>query len=73
MPLMSKGEEKQIGRGSIRLLVDVFPSMLKGEIVGNVVIDGKGDGKGVASETATRQRRRQEQQIEVEKRGTCFW
>ena len=38
MPLMSKGEEKQIGRGSIGLL----PSMPKGETVGNVVIDGKG-------------------------------
>ena len=42
MPLMSKGEEKQIGRGSIGLLVDVLPSMPKGETVGNVVIDGKG-------------------------------
>ena len=46
LPLMSKGEEKQIGRGSIRLLEEVFPSMPKGETVGNVVIDGKGDGKG---------------------------
>ena len=39
---MSKGEEKQIGRGSIGLLVDVLPSMPKGETVGNVVIDEKG-------------------------------
>jgi hypothetical protein len=31
---MSKGEEKDRGR--------VFPSMTKGEIVGNIVIDGKG-------------------------------
>ena len=30
--------------------------MPKGEIVGNVVIDDKGDGKGGALETATRQR-----------------
>ena len=42
LPLMSKGEEKQVteettSRGS------VFPSMPKGETVGNVVIDGKGD------------------------------
>ena len=50
---MSKGEEKQIGqigrkadrpdkRGSIRLLVNMLPSMPKGETVRNVVIDGKG-------------------------------
>jgi hypothetical protein len=31
---MSKGEEKDRGR--------VLPSMKKGEIVGNIVIDGKG-------------------------------
>ena len=29
-------------RGSIGLLVDVLPSMPKGETIGNVVIDGKG-------------------------------
>jgi hypothetical protein len=34
LPLMSKGEEKDRGR--------VLPSMTKGEIVGNIVIDGKG-------------------------------
>ena len=42
LPLMSKGEEKQIERGSIGLLVDVLKSMPKGETIGNVVIDGKG-------------------------------
>ena len=35
---------------------DLLPSMPKGETVGNVVIDGKGDGKGGTPETATRQR-----------------
>ena len=39
---MSKGEEKQAKGGIIGLLVDVLPSMPKGETVGNVVIDGKG-------------------------------
>ena len=29
----------------------VLPSFPKGETVGNVVIDGKGDGKGGAPET----------------------
>ena len=28
--------------GSMVVLVDVFPSMPKGETVGNIVIDGKG-------------------------------
>ena len=37
--------------------MDVLPSMPKGETVGNVVIDGKGDGKGRTPEAATRQRR----------------
>ena len=49
---MSKGEEKQIGRGSIGLLEEVLPLMPKGETVGNVVIDGKGDGKGGPPEAA---------------------
>ena len=57
MPLMSKGEKKQIGRGSIGLLVDVWPSMPKGETVGNVVIDGKGISKGVAPKLSIRQKR----------------
>ena len=34
-----------------------MPSMPKGETVGNVVIDGKGDGKGRTPEAATRQKR----------------
>ena len=59
LPLMSKGEEKQIDRGSIGLLVDVFPSMPKGETVGNVVIDGKGDEKGGAPETSAKEQRKQ--------------
>ena len=49
---MSKGEEKKIGRGSIGLLVDVLPSMSKGETAGIVVIDGKGDDKGGAPKTS---------------------
>jgi hypothetical protein len=38
---MSKGEEKD-KRKSIADRGRVFPSMTKGEIVGNIVIDGKG-------------------------------
>ena len=34
----------------------MFPSMPKGETIGNVVIDGKGDGKGGTLETTRRQR-----------------
>ena len=56
---MSKGEEKQIDRGSVGLSVDVLPSMPKGETVGNVVIDGKGDDKGGAPETSTKEKRKQ--------------
>ena len=41
------GKTKQRGR--------VLPSMPKGEIVGNIVIDGKGIGKEGASEIVTRQ------------------
>ena len=52
LPLMSKGEEKQAKQGE----EDMFPSMPKGDTIGNVVIDGKGDGKGGAFEIATRQR-----------------
>ena len=66
LPLMSKGEEKKVtedrvfykkpdrGRlgGSIELLVDGLPSMPKGETVGNVVIDGKGNDKEGALETS---------------------
>ena len=33
--------------------------MPKGETIGNVVIDGKGDGKGGAPEIATRKREKQ--------------
>ena len=40
-PLMSKGEE-QDKRKSIADRRRVLPSMTKGEIVGNIVIDGKG-------------------------------
>ena len=36
--------------------MDVLPSMPKGETVGNVVIDGKGDGKGGTPVIATRKR-----------------
>ena len=35
----------------------MFPSMLKGETVGNVVIDGKGDDKGGAPETSFKEQR----------------
>ena len=52
-PLMSKGEEKDkrksiadrgrvVPRKSIADRRRVLPSMTKGEIVGNIVIDGKG-------------------------------
>ena len=58
---MSKGEEKQIGRGSIGLLVDVLPSMPKGETIGIVVIDGKGDDKGGAPETSAKEKRKQKE------------
>ena len=36
--------------------MDGLPPMPKGETIGNVVIDGKGDGKGGVLEIATRQR-----------------
>ena len=57
---MSNGEEElategrvlKENRGSIGLSVDVLPSMPKGETVGIVVIDGKGDDKGGAPETS---------------------
>ena len=65
LPLMSKGEEKQIGRGSIGLLVEVLPSMPKGETVGNVFIDGKGDGKGGVTKPAMRQSSRHEAEAVV--------
>ena len=47
-PLMSKGEEKQqrASKGFYKAIRGrVFPSMPKVEIVGNIVIDGKGIGK----------------------------
>ena len=53
--------------GSIGLLVDVLPSMQKGETIGNVVIDGKEDGKGLPPEPAIRQSRRQEVEAVVRK------
>ena len=39
--------------------MDVLPSMPKGETVGNVVIDGKGDHKGGAPETSAKEQRKQ--------------
>ena len=39
--------------------MDVLPSMLKGETLGNVVIDGKGDDKGGAPETSVKEQRKQ--------------
>ena len=39
--------------------MDVLPSMPKGETIGNVVIDGKGDDKGGAPETSFKEQRRQ--------------
>ena len=44
----------------------MLPSMPKGETVGNVVIDGKGDGKGGTPETTSRQRE-QHRSKEIEK------
>ena len=34
-------------RGGIGLLVDVLPSMPKGETVGKIVIDGKGEERSI--------------------------
>ena len=39
--------------------MDVLPSMPKGETVGNVFIDGKGDDKGGAPEATTRKKEKQ--------------
>ena len=39
-------------------MVDVLPSMSKGETIGNVVIDGKGDDKGGALETLAKEQRK---------------
>ena len=44
--------------------MDVLPSMPKGETIGNVVIDGKGDEKGGAEEA-----RREVAEVEKEKQG----
>ena len=55
LPLMSKGEEKQTKGGFYKTNRGrVLPSMPTGEIVGNVVIDGKRIGKEGASEIGTR-------------------
>ena len=61
LPLTLKGEEKKKTRGGFYKTNKgrVLPSMPKGEIVGNVVIDGKGIGKEGASETVTRNREKQ--------------
>ena len=44
----------------IGLLVDVLPSMPKGETIGNVVIDGKRDGKGGVPEPTNFEAERQQ-------------
>ena len=41
--------------------MDVLPSMQKGETVGNVVIDGKGDDKGGAPETSAKEQRKKKE------------
>ena len=57
LPLMSKGEEKHKKGGFYNTNIGrILPSTPKGEIVGNVVVDGKGIGKEGASETVTRNR-----------------
>ena len=58
---MSKGEEKK-KRGFYKTIRGrVLPSMPKGEIVGNIVIDGKGSGKEEASEQQQGEKRSKEQ------------
>ena len=49
LPLMSKGEEKRKATKGFykKIRGRILPSMPKGEIVGNIVIDGKGSGKGI--------------------------
>ena len=71
LPLMSKGEEKQKQMGGFykKNKGRVLSSMPKGEIVGNVVIDGKGIGKEGASEivTSNREKKFSREQRSVEK------
>ena len=47
-----------------------MPSMPKGETVGNVVIDGKGDGNGGAPEIETRKREKQSRREKKQQRGS---